>query len=328
MPSKNNKTTQRNFKFIKKSNKNNEKAQQGLGLACSELVEPAERQNKKIKIIIFIVLLIILYAYYFYEDNSKLLKVCFIDIGQGDSILIKSPKGKNILIDGGPNSDLIQKLGTKHSYKNHKIHLLILTHAHADHYFGLIEILKRYQIDLILWCGIDSKAYDYLYFKNLLKEKKFNTKIAILGQEYSIEDNLKIKIIYPTHYLKQGEIEDLNDTSVSIRLSYKNIDFILAGDLTCIGEKEIINQNIYIESEIFKANHHGSQWSSCDYFIDRVKPEIVIIQSGIGNKFGHPHQETLDRFNARNMKILRNDELGDIWIYSDGKKYWVNPSPF
>jgi len=277
--------------------------------------------HKKTKFSIIILLLIILIVYYIFEDHSDILRVCFINVGQGDSIFIKTPQNKNILIDGGPSADLVQKIGQMHAYKNHKIDILILTHAHADHYYGLIEIVKRYKIKLILWCGIDAHNSDYLYFKELIKD--LDTKIAILGQEYLIEPNLRIKIFYPTHYLQEEEVTDLNNTSVSLILSYQNIDFWLAGDLTCEGEKEILEQNSNLESEIYKTNHHGSRWSNCDYILDAIAPQIAIIQSGIDNTFGHPHQETLERLEQRNIKILRNDQVGDIWIYSDGEKYWV-----
>ena len=106
-------------------------------------------------------------------------------------------------------------------------------------------------------------------------------------------------------------------------LSYKNINFFLAGDLTCEGETEIIKQNLNLQAEIYKASHHGSRWSNCAYILDKINPEMAIIQSRIDNTFGHPHQETLDRLNNRNIEILRNDELGDIWIYSDGLKFWL-----
>ena len=277
--------------------------------------------HKKTKFSIIILLLIILVVYYIFEDYSDILRVCFINVDQGDSILIKTPQNKNILIDGGPTADLVQKLGQMHAYKNHQIDILILTHAHADHYYGLIEIVKRYNIKLILWCGIDGSSHDYLYFKNLIKN--LNTKIAILGQEYLLENNLKIKILYPTHYLKPEEAEDINNTSIAIILSYKNINFFLAGDLTCEGEAEIIEQNLNLKSEIYKASHHGSRWSNCDYILDEINPELAIIQSGIDNQHKHPHPETLDRLNNRNIEILRNDELGDIWIYSDGLKFWL-----
>ncbi len=266
-----------------------------------------------------IILIIIAIFYYNFEDKSNFLRVCFLDIGQGDSILIKSPGDKNILIDGGPNANLIHQLGNKHSYQNHQIDILILTHAHADHYIGLIEVVKRYNIKLILWSGVDAYNSSYLYFKNLIKNQ--NVKIALLGQEYLIEPNLKIKILYPTHLLE--EAEDLNNTSVSLILSYQDIDFFLAGDLTCEGEEEILKHNLNLKSEIYKVSHHGSRWSNCDPILDKIKPELAIIQSGIDNQHKHPHLETLERLEQRSINILRNDELGDIWIHSNGEKYWI-----
>ncbi len=277
-------------------------------------------KKKKFKIIIIILITISLIYYYNKEDYSKLLRVIFLNVGQGDGILIKSPQGKNIIIDGGPNANFINQIGKNHSYKNHKIDILVLTHAHADHYTGLIEVLKRYKINLILWSGVDASNPDYLYFKNLTGT--FNTKIAILGQEYLIEPNLKIKIIYPNHFLKAKEIEDLNDTSVSIILSYKDVHFWLAGDLTCKGETEIIKQNLNIKAEVYKASHHGSRWSNCNPILNLLKPKLAIIQSGIDNKFKHPHSETLKRLSEKNIEILRNDQLANILISTDGKNIW------
>jgi len=158
-------------------------------------------------------------------------------------------------------------------------------------------------------------------FKNLISG--LPTKIAILGQEYLLGPDLKIKIFYPTHCLTEEEATDLNNTSVSLILSYKQIDFWLAGDLTCEGEEKIVQQNLNLQAEIYKASHHGSRWSNCAYILDKINPEIAIIQSGIDNSFGHPHQETLNRLEERNIQILRNDQMGNIWIYSNGEKYWL-----
>jgi len=277
--------------------------------------------SKRKKISIITILIIIALCYYKFEDQSNLLRVCFLDVGQGDAVLIKSPQGKNILIDGGPDANLIHQLGNKHSYQNHQIDILVLTHAHADHFYGLVEIVKRYDIKLVLWSGVESQWSEYQYFQNIAD--KLDTKVALLGQEYLIEDDLKIRVVYPTHILKEEEAEDINNTSVSLILSYGEIDFWLAGDLTCEGEEEIIRQGLNTETEIYKASHHGSRWSNCDDILDKLKPELAIIQSGLDNQHKHPHLETLERLEERSIKILSNDELGDIWIESDGEKYWV-----
>lgn len=277
---------------------------------------------KKNKISVLIVLIIIAIFYYYNEDKSNFLRVGFLNVGQGDAILIKTPQGKNILIDGGPSANFIHQLGREHSYQNHHIDILILTHAHADHFYGLVEVVKRYNIKLILWSGVDSDWAEYQYFQNLAQ--KHDLKIALLGQEYLIGENLKIKILYPTHQLKKEESKDINNTSVSLILSYKEIKFWLAGDLTCEGEEEILKQNLNIKTEIYKVSHHGSRWSNCNPILNQLNPKLAIIQSGIDNQHKHPHPETLKRLEERNIEILRNDQKGDIWIYSDGKKYWIH----
>jgi len=272
------------------------------------------------KIIFAIIIILILSFYYFYEKNDKLLNLVFIDVGQGDAILIKSANGKNILIDGGPDSDLVEKISKFIAYRNNKIDLIIITHPHRDHYYGLISVIKKYKTQKIIYSGIDINLADYNYMKKIINDYNLELIKPKLGDEYKIDEDLYFQITYMP---KTKTVENLNDASVSIKLTYKNFHAIFNGDSSCEIENIILKDNTNLKSKIFKASHHGSKYSNCDNLLNAIKPEITIIQSGVDNKFDHPHQEAVDRIKKSGSKILRNDELGNIIIKSNGENYEI-----
>ncbi|MDD3284989.1 MAG: ComEC/Rec2 family competence protein [Patescibacteria group bacterium] len=279
-----------------------------------------QKKKKIFRVIIILVIITALVPYYFLEDKSEYLRMYFINVGQGDGILIKTPEGKTIVIDGGAYNDFVKKVSQKLPFRKRNIDLLVITHAHADHYIGLINLIERYEINTIFYSGYNVNLEDYNYLMNLIKEKNINLIKVKSGQVISFEKNINLEILHPFS-IKEKE-EDINNTSVVIRLSYKNFDAIFTGDMTCEGEKELVEKDKNLESELLKIGHHGSRWASCDYFLEYVKPQISVIQVGIDNSFNHPHQETLQRLEKINTQILRNDQSGDIIIYSDGEKYF------
>ncbi len=266
------------------------------------------------------IIIIAMVFYYFYEKKDNLLNLVFFDVGQGDAILIKTPNEKNILIDGGPDSDYVEKLGNYLAYRANKIDLVIITHAHRDHYLGLIEIIKKYKPKNIIYSGVDANFTDYLYMKKIIENLNINLIIPKISQKYEIENDLDFEIIYMPN---TKTVENLNDSSISIKLNYKNFNAVLTGDASCEIEKQILKNKNNLQAEIFKAGHHGSKYSNCDNILKAIKPEITIIQLGIDNKFGHPHQDALNRILKINSKILRNDQSGDIIIKSDGINYFT-----
>ncbi len=272
------------------------------------------------KIIFVIIIIILLEFYYFYEENDKMLNIVFLDVGQGDAILIKSPNGKNILIDGGPDSDLTEKISKYMAYKNNKINMIIITHPHRDHYYGLISVIKKYKPEKIIYSGIDVYLSDYIYMKKVINDNALELIKPKIGDKYEIDENLYFQITYMP---KISTVENLNDASVSIKLTYGNFDAIFNGDASCEIENIILKNNTDLKSEIFKASHHASKYSNCDNLLSDMKPEITIIQSGIDNKFGHPHQEAMNRILKSGSQILRNDQLGDIIIKSNGENYEI-----
>ncbi len=278
------------------------------------------QKRKTFKIIFIIIIISFLIPYYFFEYKNNLLEIHFIDVGQGDGILIKTPNDETIIIDGGPYDDFSKKISAKLPYRKRNIDLLVITHAHQDHYLGLINVLENYRVDNIIYSGYDADFSDYVYLMSLIKEKNINLITAQHGKTISLDENIILKTLYPIS--QKNEEKDINNTSVVLKLSYKSFDAIFTGDLTCIGETEILKHETNLESEILKVGHHGSKGSSCNPFVEKVKPETAIIQVGLDNKFGHPNKETVTRINKFTQNIIRTDELGNILILSNGNEYW------
>ena len=264
--------------------------------------------KKLLKILFsFIILISILLSIIYFENNNR-LRIYFFNIGQGDSIFIRTPSNENILIDGGPDNTLITKLGSTLPFYDQTIDLIILTHPHDDHLFGLINVLERYNVKKILYYPTNHETNAYTNFKEIISEKNIPTVEALAGQIFNFKD-VKIKVIYPFPDL---EMSNLNNYSVVTRLSYQEIDFFFTGDLEKEGEEIVLENYEYLESEVLKAGHHGSKTSSTLEFVKFLNPDIVAIQVGVDNKFNHPSESVIARFNNLDIEIYRNDLMGDI----------------
>ncbi len=257
------------------------------------------------------------------EDSDSLAEIIFFDIGQGDAILIITPDNTRILIDGGPGNYLINELGSHLSFYDKHIDIMILTHAHDDHVSGLNEVLKRYDVDLVLFPGfIDYSAESYLEWLRIIEEKGIPLQSTIIGDLYSFS-NSSLEILYPFEEYIGQKVKDVNDTSVVAKYCYIDICTLLTGDATIEVEEEIINTRLDISSDILKSAHHGSQYSNSEEWLYAVNPSTVIIQSGLDNRFNHPHLRIIKRLGRMGIRILRNDELGEIILKTNGYNYWV-----
>jgi competence protein ComEC len=276
------------------------------------------------KILIFLIILFFLnvlaWSVVFDLSQQKFLEVNFFDVGQGDAIFIETPQSQQILIDGGPDSKILEKLGKEMPFWDRSIDLIILTHPEADHLAGLLEVLKKYKIENILWTGVVRDTPEYTEWTKLIKEEKAKIYIAESGEEIKMSNGISMDILYPLANLENKEFENSNDTSVVNRLVFGYDSFLFTGDISQTAEKEIIEKTIYIDSDVLKVCHHGSRYSSSEEFFKKVSPELAVISVGKNNSYGHPTQEVLENLNKYGIKILRTDEVRDIKIISDGEK--------
>lgn len=248
------------------------------------------------------------------------LQVIFFDIGQGDAIFIVSPKGHQILIDGGPGSKILEKLAKEIPFYDRSLDLVILTHPEKDHMEGLIEVLKKYEVDYILWTGVVRDTSEFKAWQESLEKEKAQIRIAKAGQKITAS-KVVFDILHPFEKLEGREFKDSNNTSIVAKLSFGNNSFLFTGDIYNSGEKKLVERGDDLNSDVLKVSHHGSKSSSCEEFIEKVLPDIAVLQLGRKNPYGHPHQEVLERLEKYEIEILRTDESGDIKIVSDGNNY-------
>ncbi|PIQ79953.1 MAG: MBL fold metallo-hydrolase [Parcubacteria group bacterium CG_4_9_14_0_2_um_filter_41_8] len=252
--------------------------------------------------------------------RSGSAEIIFLDVGQGDSILIKTRYGQNILIDGGKDNRVLDRLGRNLSFFDHKLDMVIATHPDADHIGGLVSVLERYDVDLFLDPGIvhDSSMYEAMW--SIINSKKIPVNYVSQRQIYEFGDNVILDVLYPNIDFVGKDIEDNNLASIVAKFSDNKIDAMLTGDAHIETENELVAlYGSYLESEILKAGHHGSDTSSSEEFLDTVKPEVAILSVGADNSYGHPKPRTINRLKARLITILRTDETGDIRLVSDGE---------
>ena len=248
-------------------------------------------------------------------DATKAIDVVVIDCGQADSIIIDA--GSQVaLIDAGEEKDAAEIIEALDARGITTIDLLVATHAHSDHIGGMQTIVEKYDIKNILMSptGHTSKTYENLLLaiqgKGLMVDK------ANPGDVYSIGE-MKLEVIAPVEYY-----DDLNNSSVVIIGTYGDVDFLFTGDAEQEAEADFIG-NVR-DVEILKSGHHGSDTSSSDLLINTATPEIALISCGEGNKYGHPKQSTLDKYENAGMTTYRTDIHGTITVTTDGVTYEIS----
>ncbi|MCK4782007.1 MBL fold metallo-hydrolase [Candidatus Parcubacteria bacterium] len=257
-----------------------------------------------------------------FDLNSQSLEVVFFDVGQGDAIFIETGQKHQILIDGGPSSAVLEKLGKEMPFWDRAIDLIILTHPDHDHIAGLIEVLKRYKVEQVLWTGVVRETGEYKEWQGLLEQEGAKITIAQAGQKIIFTGG-GIEVLHPFESLQGEKVKNANNTSVVARLVFGQNSFLLIGDISKSVERKLVKKQINLVSDILKVGHHGSKTSSAENFLKKVNPEIAIIQCGRDNRYGHPHPEVLATLEKFGIKILRTDLNGDIKIISDGNNLCI-----
>jgi len=275
-----------------------------------------KRKIKYFVLIIFLGTTIWTWSVIFEQISDGILEITFFDIGQGDSIFIETSDGKQVLIDGGPDNSILEKLNQTMSFYDRTIDLVILTHPDADHITGLVKVLNYYQIEHILTSGLEKDTAIYMKWKELIEEKNISLSLAQQGQRIILQNNVILEVLWPDQNLISSYSNPANNVSVVTRLVYDDIEILLTGDIEKKVENYLVNQDFELESDILKLAHHGSKTSSSYNFLKKVDPEVAVISVGEDNRYKHPSQEVLERI--KDLIIYRTDEDGDICILTDG----------
>jgi competence protein ComEC len=285
-------------------------------------------RRRVFNIILFFCLIILClvgsYALVKYIDSYGLgfhrhnLDTYFLDIGQGDATMFYTENREVVLVDGGPDLSVLYQLGKSLPFYEKTIDLLVLTHPDSDHLNGLIAVLDRYRVKKILYTGVQDDLVAYDIFKQAIQTEGAEIIIARAGEKFNF-GRLGVAILYPENSIQNNYYKDTNDSSLVLRLSYGDIDFLLTGDMPQENELALLETPEELASEVMKAGHHGSKTSSALEFIQAVDPLYGIFSVGKDNSYGHPHFRVIQNFTAVGAQILRTDELGTIHMRTQGK---------
>lgn len=269
---------------------------------------------KKFLIILF--LADVLLAVFYFSRPKQNWSVNFLDVGQGDSILIN--KGNiDILIDGGPDNKVLRSMAKVRTPTDNKIEVVISTHADSDHLWGLVQVIKKYDIGLVLLPNPKPDAALFKELIKLVKEKNIKAVLADRGEKIEIGD-LALNVIAPDDALRNF---GTNESSTVVYGRTLNFSFLLTGDIEAPSEQYLARTYSLPKADILKIAHHGSKTSSSPIFLKAVDPSIAVISVG-KNSYGHPHKETLEKL--KNIEVERTDQSGNITIKEENGKIKLN----
>lgn len=253
----------------------------------------------------------------FYTTPQK-LKVSFLDVGQGDAILIVTPDNHTMLVDGGATNIVLEKLSKQLPLFTKSIDVVVATHPDADHVTGLIPILEKYTVKKIVISPREGGTEIFKDVEKHIEDEDADMHVAKKGDTISFHDGVTAHILYPAK--KYIPTKDTNDASVSMVVTYDETSFLLTGDLPQQKESFLLQKNILPRNvTVYKAGHHGSKTSSGEQLLSYTRPEYAVISAGLDNRYGHPNQETLTRLQTYAKEIISTIDRGTISFITNGK---------
>ncbi|MEO8458329.1 MAG: ComEC/Rec2 family competence protein [Chloroflexota bacterium] len=260
---------------------------------------------------------------YLSRPEGGRLSVTFLDVGQGDAILIEGPQGNRVLVDGGPGSlPITRALSRNLPFDDRRIDMVVLTHAQSDHMAGLLTVVDKYDVGEVLDAALPGTNGLYDAWEATVRDSGAAIVTADRGQGIDLGDGAMLRVLAPDDSDPLlTAVKDLNTSSTVLRLTIGDTSYLLTGDLDEAGERTLIASGTDLQANVLKVGHHGSKTSSSPEFLARVQPAIDVIEVGAANSFGHPAQETLGRL-AGDL-VLRTDEDGDVTVTTDGSRIWV-----
>lgn len=244
------------------------------------------------------------------------LRVDMLDVGQGDSILIRTPANKVILIDasesGAHVADQLKREGVDH------LDLVIATHPHADHIGGMQTVLQTFPVKRYTDNGLPHTTQTYAGVMTEIETRGISYQAAVRGTVFNLDDGAKLEILFPTGSPLTGTRSDLNANSVVTRLTHGSDCFLFVGDAEQPTEAALLSAGGLGQCDVLKVAHHGSQYSSTQAFLDVVQPKVALISVGVANRYRHPGPDTVERIRAMGTAIYRTDESGQITVTSTG----------
>jgi competence protein ComEC len=251
--------------------------------------------------------------------DRQYLTVTFLNIGQGDAILLETPDGAQMLIDGGPDATVLRELSATLPWFDRTIDVVLGTHPDKDHIAGLVDVLERYTVSQIITTENTGETTAESYYDALTQEGAAVT-MARAGQVYALGASTTVAIFSPAN---NPVMLETNTASIVTQVRYGNIEFMLTGDAPQSIENYLVGAyGDQLESEVLKLGHHGSKTSSSDEFLAVVHPQFAVVSSGKDNSYGHPAKETVARVTAASIPIINTATEGRITFQTDGVTVW------
>lgn len=248
------------------------------------------------------------------------MSVHFIDVGQGDSTLIKCGEHA-MLIDAGENDCGTKIQAYLESQGVTKLDYVIGTHPDSDHIGGLDVIIYKFECEKVLLPDFSKDTNTYRDVLSSMKSKGYSNTLPEVGEQYALGDAV-FTIIAPSK-----RYDDANNNSIGIILKYGDRSFLFTGDAEEEAEADIVKTGISIDCDVYQVGHHGSRTSSSEALLNAASPAYAVISCGEGNSYGHPHAQTLNEFRYRGIQVFRTDEQGTIVAVTDGVNITWNCSP-
>ncbi len=248
------------------------------------------------------------------------LTVKLLDIGQGESILIQTPHGRTILIDGGPGDRVLERLSSEGNYWQRGFDLLVLTHSDLDHLEGFFAILDRYRIGALLFNGRLEGTFAYQDFLEKIAARNIPAVKARSDQDWQLDEGVFLDVITPP---MTKELEaTTNNSALLLKLSYGKTSVLLMSDSEKEEEFALLRTDMDVRSEILKVGHHGSISSSSEALLAAVAPKEAVISSGKNNRYDHPHLATILALDEKGIEWKDTQDEGTITMRSDGKRWY------
>jgi len=262
-----------------------------------------------------------------YKESPADIRIIFIDVGQGDSILIRAPLGRNVLIDGGgetaqgedAGAERVLPLLSKNGINN--LEYVILTHPHPDHAGGLRAVLGGVSVKNYRDTGMQFEEAEASELRRIAVRKGVNRAALRPGAVIDLGSGIKLEVLGPP---ADVEFEKTNDRSLVIKLAYAGTSVLFTGDAEMTEEKWLVeNHGSELACDVLKSPHHGSYTSSSSIFLDRAAPQAVVISCGLDNPFELPHSATLAKYKSRKIRVYRTDYGGDVTLTMNGREFKI-----
>jgi competence protein ComEC len=248
-------------------------------------------------------------------SSEELVKVTFFDVGEsGDGFLVSTREGRHMLIDGGRRESGMAGLLREEGVS--RLDVVMATNPDADHIGGLIEVLRTIPVGEVWMSNDTNTTRTFEDFLDAVEASEAVVEIADRGDVIQL-GSISIPVLNPF----EPYFSDRNNNSVTVRLEVGRVSFLFTGDIEKKAEERLVESGANLKSTILKLGHHGSSTSSRPSFVSAVEPEAAVYQAGVGNRYGHPHTETLLTLERFDVKVYGTGKNGKIVIRTDGNTY-------